>query len=316
MTQPDSPQPQTVTRRYYRQRDYDADVRSMNRSNWRVASVYQDANGDIVANFTPLQAPPIAPLSQRPPESSPVASGQPVAPQVTFQQSNPGRGLGFLLTILAGVIVIGILGGIVSNFASPASQSDQTTVDAQATTNAAIATATAVASQAYFTSIYATATAQAAIAPATPSAISAAQLGGPVNAFDSIYGPESSTDVWYVTLDGQSVMLEVQSSNSTSGQITTPDGSDRVFTIGVSFLGQTPTSAQRTAVCRRFLPSDARLISNNTSVNPTEHIYRSQRLAASFDTDAFQNNAGANVTPGTFVVLYSARECVMQTGME
>ena len=104
---------------------------------------------------------------------------------------------------------------------------------------------------------------------------------------------------------------------NTSDPITTPDGAARVWTLSVAYLGPSaPTGAQNAAICRQFMPTDAQHVNDNANSPTLEHIYRSQLLAASFDANAFQDNNGDDVTPGTFDVFYSARACMMSTGQE
>jgi hypothetical protein len=175
--------------------------------------------------------------------------------------------------------------------------------------------------QAFVSSLDATATANAALATQTPlpTRVSGPRLGAPLSDFDTAFGTEQGSGVWYAMLSGQSIMLFVQTnavSSGSSAEITTLDGIDRVWTLSVTYLGSVaPTTAQNAALCRQFMPTDAQHIRDDPSVAPlVEHVYRSQLLAASFDTNAFQNNAGADVVPGTFTVSYGSRVCMMATG--
>jgi hypothetical protein len=173
--------------------------------------------------------------------------------------------------------------------------------------------------QAFTSSIDAAATANAALAAEEPqpTRVSGPHLGAPLSDFDAAFGPEHSQGVWYVTLNGQPVMLTVQTNTmGAHNAITTPDGLDRVWTLRVDYLGPAPSNTQNVAICKQFMPGDALHMSDNADSPTHEHIYRSQILAASFDPNAFQNNTGADVAPGTFDVLYTARSCSMNTRWE
>ena len=284
--------PQPFTRHYATDAHYTADAQRLAQAGWRVVSIQREPTGAIVVAY---------------------ASTAPLHPTSVWKRVTQDRSAlviaasvigGFLAFALLLVLLSAAMRGI---GASGGGAPDAPGGSAQAT------------SAAFAASLDATATANAAIATATPEVarVSGARLGAPLSDFDAAFGPEQGSGVWYMTLSSQSVMVEAHTSTiGADDSITTPDGVVRVWTLSVDYLAAAPPSAaQNAAICRQFMPADAQHIRDDASVAPTvEHLYRSQTLAASFDANAFQNNAGAAVTPGTFSVFYSARSCFIATG--
>lgn len=289
------PQPsQLVTRRYFADDHYTTDAASMVAAGWRVVSIQREPNGAIVASYTPITA------------QSPSPRSTPTLDQMHVSDQIQRRALLFVGALISGLVLLAILAGVISAAVSPQTSVQQGTPSNAQATNAAFAA-----------SLDATATADASSATSTPAPVrvEGAQLGGPLDAFDVTYGTEQGSDTWYTSLDGQQVMIFADPNSTTNGQITTPDGSVRAWSISVTYLESPPPSAAQNAViCKKFMPSDAQRLSVNSSASPTEYIYRSQQLASSFNANAFENNAGADVMPGTFDVVYSAMTCDMTTG--
>lgn len=287
---------QPVTRRYLSDARYTADAAHMAAAGWRVVSLQREPSGAIVASYAPNPA---------------------AVPSPPVRQPRPWyRSASGIAAIIGGAVFLGciiiavILGVQFANGPLSTTPPDGLVPSAMAT------------NQAFTTSLDATATVIAAHATATPQPrrVSGAHLGAPLSDFDAAFGQEQSPGVWYTTLSGQSVMLTAQTNTmgaNTSDPITTPDGAARVWTLSVAYLGPSaPTGAQNAATCRQFMPTDAQHVNDNANSPTLEHIYRSQLLAASFDANAFQDNNGDDVTPGTFDVFYSARACMMSTGQE
>ncbi|HEX2348591.1 MAG TPA: hypothetical protein VHI51_09155, partial [Ktedonobacterales bacterium] len=261
-----------VTRRYLTDGQYTADAAQMAAAGWRVVARQREPSGAIVASYAPNPADvPLPPVRQPRP----------------WYRSASG-----IVAIIGGAVFLGcmiiavILGMQFANGPLSTTPPDGLVPSAMAT------------NQAFATSLDATATAMAARATATPQPrrVSGAHLGAPLSDFDAVFGQEQSPGVWYTTLSGQSVMVTAQTNTMGAGSsdpITTPDGVARVWTLSVTYLGPSaPTAAQNAAICRQFMPPDARHISDNANSPTLEYIYRSQLLAASFDANAFQNNNG------------------------
>jgi hypothetical protein len=224
---------------------------------------------------------------------------------------------GILFVLLAGLVLItSARSGGSSSSATLRVNTQATEAALSAYTTALNATETAIAQPATPVPTLAPSPVAATSTPApTSGPVSGPYLGAPLGDWDSAFGPEASQDSWNTTIDGQQILLGVQTNSSTGGSITTPDGQDRVWSVSISFTGANPPSgAEALAVVAQLLPTDARHTSNDASYNPVEHIYSSQQLAYSFDANAFQNNAGTSVTPGTFSFSCQGRACDISTG--
>lgn len=132
--------------------------------------------------------------------------------------------------------------------------------------------------------------------------IAGAHLGGPLSAFDAVYGPEASQGTWNTTIAG--VPVQIMAMSTRAGESV--DGQDRVIVISIRQLhGSNWTPAQDDAIVRGLLPLDASLTQTQPgSGDPTgsgpEHIYMSQQLAASVAPSVFVDVHNQPVTPGTF----------------
>lgn len=287
---------QPVTRRYLSDALYSADAAQMAAAGWRVVSLQREPSGAIIAIYS---------------FQSTLIMTQALRPHQLWYRSAFGVFSIVGFAIFLGAMIVAVWQGFVIANSGIFARPPDPLVDSTEATN-----------QTFTSSLDAEATANAASATATPQPrrIAGAHLGAPLSDFDAAFGQEQGAGVWYTTLSGQAVMLMAQTNTmgaQTSDSITTPDGVSRVWTLSVSYLGPTaPTLAQNAAICQQFMPPDAQHISDNSNSPTLEHIYRSQLLAASFDANAFQNNNGNDVTPGTFDVFYNARSCSMSTGQE
>lgn len=224
---------------------------------------------------------------------------------------------GILFVLLAGLVLINsALSGGSSSSATLRVNTQPTETTLSAYTAALNATETAIAQPATPVPTLTPSTVAATSTPApTSGPVSGPYLGAPLGDWDSAFGAEASQGSWNTTIAGQQLLLSADTNASTGGNITTPDGQDRVWNISISFTGANPPSdAEALAVVAQLLPTDARHMSDDASYNPVEHIYSSQQLAHSLDANAFQNNAGASVPPGTFSFSCQGRGCVIMTG--
>ena len=274
-------QRQPFSRLYTTDAAYIADAEALIHAGWRVTSINRDSSDHIIATYGPAE---------------------PAIPSA--QQSSINGGTLYWRIFGGSLILVVVAACVIASLFAPHSKGGASQTPTMIPTARIDLAATALAHDPTSTP--------------SPPMMQGAQLGGQSSTFDMVFGPEQDQGVWYATVSGQPMMLSVQTNADTLGAITTPDGSTRVWTLTIDYLGSTaPTYTQNAAICRQFMPLDAQHIRDDATVGPTiEHLYRSQILAASFDTNAFQNSLRSNVAPGTFSVFYNAKSCMMATGQD
>ncbi|HEU0028691.1 MAG TPA: hypothetical protein VFQ25_16410 [Ktedonobacterales bacterium] len=309
MSEP-SPPPIRMERYYHLESEYIADVASMEAAGWRLVAAQRAPDNTIVATYayalTP-SPPPMSPLGTLPP---PYALAAP-APQLRYIPIIFAAGLGLpILVILLCVSVLimnatfGALGSL------PACMTDSASCAAFGATQSPACAATPA--------ITATETSAARPTATTFAAdLTGATLGGPLDAFTALFGCEAPSGAWYdVNFHGQILYVEIgynQSADLTDVQSS--DGLDRVSSIAVYwFHSPLPSLATMRATTALFFPPHSISHGANTKVSPTEYLYRSAPLAAMFGSDAFVNDAGEPVAPGTFSEVCDGASCTLQIG--
>jgi hypothetical protein len=130
--------------------------------------------------------------------------------------------------------------------------------------------------------------------------ISGARLGGTLSAFDATYGAAASPGIWYATIAGAPVQIDVTGAPAR----VSLDGQDRVVVITIFGQGSSGWSAaQDAAIVAAFLPRDKIVVdtvAGSGSQGP-DHIYLSPQLGSTLAASVFQSAATKlQVSPGTF----------------
>lgn len=275
------PQP-PIIRRYATDAQYTADATALLRAGWRVASVSREPTGAIVATYIPPSAP------------VPADPQRAVTPNVAL-------GGALIVAILAAALLAHALSGI-TGASSPSALQPTPTTFLQVTTATTNPNAAA------------TILASDGRSPAGAAMITRAQIGGPLSAFDSAYGPEASQDTWNTTLNGQPVQLIVGETRLGDSA----DGTARAVVIDIdgADTAHSWTMAQEAALVASFLPPDAKHTKDVAGYGQlgTDHIYISQDLAASLTPSVFENAANQQLTSGTFDWQCSTQQQVCEIG--
>jgi hypothetical protein len=145
--------------------------------------------------------------------------------------------------------------------------------------------------------------------PASP--VTGARLGGPQEDFTATFGQPGSQlgpGTYSAVVNGYHVYIGVAFD---TGQ----DGAQRVPEMRVQPQAGTWSVSAGEGVMRALMPLDSQHVSDGPSDSyGTHHVYRSEALAASFDSSAFQDSNLNPVTPGTFDFACQRDVCYMGTG--
>jgi hypothetical protein len=137
----------------------------------------------------------------------------------------------------------------------------------------------------------------------TLAPITGSTLGGTEHAFTTAYGTPVDTSLltWRATIAGQPVQIIVDQLQGSDTQ----DSQPHIYLVDIEAptgSGLTWSASTATSLVAHFFPRDARHISDfQAPTGGTDHVYRSQALAATFDPSKFLVvNGTGTVPPGTF----------------